>query len=91
MDVHGNNICKRIEILLQKYIKGNSTINWVSAEAINTSNSLGGLDFFNIKKFTQALKSSFVLRYIRKTDDHWCDKIDQSLKLTPDTDSFTVI
>ena len=85
LDVQSNDICKKIEFLLQKYIKGKSTRNWVSAEAINTSHSLGGLGFFNIKKFTQALKSSFVMTYMRKTDDHWCDRIDQSLKLTPDS------
>ena len=57
----------------------------MSADVINTSHSLGGLGLFNIKIFTQALKSSYVMRYVRKTDDHWCDRIDQSLKLTPDT------
>ena len=85
LDVHGNDICERIEHLLQGYIKGKSTRNWVSSNEINTSHSLGGLGFFNIKKFTHALNASFVLRYVRKTDDHWCDKIDQSLKLTPET------
>ena len=76
-----------LEELLQTYIKGKSKRNWVSAKAINTGNSMGGLGFF--KKFTQALKSSFVMRYVRKADDHWCDRVDQSLKLTPDTKSWT--
>ena len=49
LDVHNNDICKRIEDLLQNYIKGKSTRNWVSAKAINTSHSLGGLGFFNFK------------------------------------------
>jgi hypothetical protein len=55
LDIHGNNICERIETLLQDYIKGKSTRNCVSSKEISTSHSLGGLGFFNIKKFTQAL------------------------------------
>ena len=87
LDVHNNDLFKKIEDLLQSYIKGKSPRNWVSADASNTSHSMGGLGFFNIIKFTQALNSSFVMRYVRKTDDNWCDQVDQSLKLKPDTDS----
>ena len=82
LNVHNNDIFKRIEDLLHKYILGKNTKKWVSAKAINTSRFLGGLGFFNIMKFTQALKSSFVMRYIRKTDDHWCDLVDSSQHLS---------
>ena len=49
---------------------------------INTPRSKGGLGLFNIKKFTMSLKAAFILRYVRGTDDHWCDKVDLSLGTT---------
>ena len=52
---------------------------------INTSHSLRGLGFFDNGKFTQALKASFVMRYIRKTDENLCKLVDRSFDLTLDT------
>ena len=46
--------------------------------------SKGGLGFFNIRKFTMAIKSAFILRYVKGTNDHWCDKTDQILGVTPE-------
>ena len=48
---------------------------------INTPKSKGGLGLFNIRKFTMSLKAAFILRYVRGTEDHWCDRIDQALEL----------
>ena len=52
-------------------------------DLINTPKSKGGLGFFNIRKFTMAIKSAFILRYVKGTNDHWCDKVDQVLGVTP--------
>ena len=48
---------------------------------INTPKARGGLGLFSIRKFTMSLKAALILRYVRGTEDHWCDRIDQALEL----------
>ena len=84
LDVDKTDICEKIEKTLHNFIKGKTKRNWISADMINTPKSKGGLGLFNIRKFTMSLKAAFILRYVRGTEDHWCDRIDQALELDRD-------
>ena len=91
LDVDSTDICDRIEKTLHSFIKGKTKRNWISAEMINTPRSKGGLGLFNIKKFTMSLKAAFIMRYVRGTDDHWCDKVDLSLGTTKENRKENII
>ena len=55
--------------------------NWIGKDLLYTSKAKGGLGFFQLTDFIDAIKITWVRRYGLGTSDHWCDLIDQSLNL----------
>ena len=85
LDIEKGKICKRIQKMLNDYIKGKTSRHWISEAQTTTPAHKGGQGFFCITKFTEALKIAFVTRYARGTDDQWCDLMDLTLHITPET------
>ena len=58
---------------------------WVSKDVLYRKGE-GGFGMIRVDYFFQALKCSWIKRYVvNKVDDHWGDLLDIHLKLTPDT------
>ena len=51
-------------------------------DLLYTSKDKGGLEFFKLTDFIDAIKITWVRRYGMGTKDHWCDLMDYQLNLT---------
>ena len=74
--------------LINNYVMGIKAENrhWISKDLLYTPTCKGGLGLIRLHDFTTAIKCSWVKRYcIDKLDDHWADKLDTLLHLTPHT------
>ena len=59
---------------------------WVNKDVLYREKSEGGFGMIRVDHFFQALKCSWIKRYVvNAVDDHWGDMLDLHLKLTPDT------
>jgi hypothetical protein len=78
---------KKIQEQLDNFIRGNTKRNWTSEDFIYTSKDKGGLGFFKLTYFIDAIKITWIRRYGMGTKDHWCDLMDYQLNLSG-TDNF---
>ena len=58
---------------------------WLPNNILYGDRNLGGFNMIKLEHFFQALKTSWINRYINGLDDHWADLIDMELNLTPNT------
>ena len=59
---------------------------WVSKAVLYREKSEGGFGMIRVDHFFQALKCSWIKRYVvNAVDDHWGDLLYIHLNLTPDT------
>ena len=87
LDTH-NTLLDEIQELINNFVMGIKAENkhWISKDLLYTPTSKGGFGLIRLNDFTKAIKCSWVKRYcIDKLDDHWADKLDTILNLTPDT------
>ena len=72
---------KKIQNQLDNYIRGNSKRIWIKEDLLYTSKEKGGIGFFNLTKFIDAIRITWIRRYGKGTSDHWCDILDNKLGL----------
>ena len=72
---------KEIQVQLNSFIRGDTKRNWISDDLLYTSKDKGGLGFFNLPDFIDAIKITWIQRNGMGTKDHWCDFMDFQLNL----------
>ena len=72
---------KKIENQLNSYINGNSKRVWIKEDLFYTSKEKGGIGFFNLAKFIDAIRITWIRRYGSGTSDHCYDILDSKLGL----------
>ena len=75
------NMVKKIQDQLENFIRGDTKHNWISEDFLYTSKDKGGLGFFKLTDFIDAIKITWIRRYGMGTKDHWFDILDYQLNL----------
>ena len=80
---------EKIQLLINNFIANNNEKigkkSWISDKLLYTNSNAGGFNMIKISHFFQALKTSWVKRYINGINDHWADLVDTELNLEPAT------
>ena len=59
---------KKIQNQLDNYIRGNSKRIWIKEDLLYTNKEKGGIGFFNLTKFIDAIRITWIRRYGKGTD-----------------------
>ena len=76
-----DSMIKKIQQQLDNFIRGNTRRKWMKEDLLYTSKEKGGIGFFKLTEFIDAIKITWIRRYGMGTSDHWCDIIDNKIGL----------
>merc|ERR1711984_57579 len=89
LDVAEEADIEKIQLLINNFIANNTEKigkkSWISDKLLYSNSNAGGFNMIRISHFFQALKTSWVKRYINGINDHWADLVDTMLNLEPTT------